>query len=292
MGGGWEQVPEARVPAPLAPHVTSMYGYAASGLAPGVHRGLPSAELTMVLSLDEPLRTAPTAEDWGAGVRDAQWVSLGGLHTRPAMVEQPGRWAGVQLTLDPVGVRRLLGVPAAELPVGSWDARDLFGAEVDRVVEEMHAAPDWNGRYAAVAGFLSRRIRRTQRGAEPRDASAEVREAWRLLTRRRHLAVSDVADAVGYSRRRLHQLITAETGHGPKTVQRLARFDVARRAVVAAGASGSSLAQVAARTGYYDQSHLVRDFREFAGLGPSAWLTAEFPNIQGAPPGVAAASSP
>src|SRR6478735_8070544 len=230
MVGAWEHLPAARVPAPRAPHVLAMYGYSAEGLAPGVHRGLPSAGLTLVLSLERPLRTAPTAEAWDAGVRDAQWVSLGGLHTRAARGEQPGRWTGVQLTLHPVGGRRLLGVPASDLPVGSWDARDLVGGEV--------------------------------------------------------------ADVVGYSRRRLTQLLTAETGHGPKTVQRLARFDTARREVVAAASAGASLAQVAARTGYYDQSHLVRDFREFAGLGPSAWLAAEFPNVQGAPAGVAAASGP
>jgi AraC-like DNA-binding protein len=291
VGGAWEHLPAAQVPAPLRPHVRSMYGYAASGLAPGVHRGLPSAALTLVISLGQPLRTAPSGEAWADGVRDAQWVSLGGLHTRPAMIEQPGRWAGVQLALEPVGVRRLLGVPAAELPVGSWDARDLFGDEVDRVVEAVHAAPDWPGRYAAVTAFLLRQARRAQRGAAPHGPSAEVHEAWRLLTGPRPLTVADVADAVGYSRRRLTQLITAEAGHGPKTVQRLARFDVARRAVVAAGTTGGSLAHVAARTGYYDQSHLVRDFHEFAGLGPSAWLAAEFPNVQGAPPGVAAASS-
>lgn len=291
MVGAWEHLPAARVPAPLTPHVSSMYGYSAVGLDPGVHRGLPSAGLTLVLSLERPLRTAPTADAWADGVRDAQWVSLGGLHTRAAMVEQPGRWAGVQVTLRPVGVRRLLGVPAADLPVGSWDARDLLGGEVERVVGELHAAPDWPARYAAVNGFLLRLAARAAPVTSRHGPSAEVEEAWRLLTGRRDVAVAEVAATVGYSRRRLTQLLTAETGHGPKTLQRLARFDLARREVVAAASTGSSLAQVAARTGYYDQSHLVRDFHEFAGLGPSAWLAAEFPNVQGAPAGVAAASS-
>ncbi|MCP3421307.1 helix-turn-helix domain-containing protein [Nocardioides pinisoli] len=289
--GAWEHLPAARVAAPLTPHVSSMYGYSAVGLDPGVHRGLPSAGLTLVLSLERPLRTAPTEEAWADGVRDAQWVSLGGLHTRAAMVEQPGRWAGVQVTLRPVGVRRLLGVPAAELPVGSWDARDLLGGEVDRVVEELHAAPGWPARYAVVNRWLLRLAARAEAATSRHGSPAEVEEAWRLLTGRRDVPVAAVADAVGYSRRRLTQLLTAETGHGPKTLQRLARFDVARREVVAAASTGSSLARVAARTGYYDQSHLVRDFHEFAGLGPSAWLAAEFPNVQGAPAGVAAASS-
>jgi AraC-like DNA-binding protein len=291
MVGAWEHLPAARVPAPLARHVVAMDGYSAEGLAPGVHRGLPSAGLTLVLGLGRPLRTAPTEQAWADGVRDAQWVSLGGLHTRAAMVEQPGRWAGVQLTLHPVGVRRLLGVPASDLPVDSWDARDLLGREVERVVEELHAAPDWPGRYAVVGRFLLRLAARAERGTSHHGPSPEVEEAWRLLTGPAPRAVADVADTVGYSRRRLTQLLAAETGHGPKTVQRLARFDAARREVVAATAGGSSLAQVAARTGYYDQSHLVRDFHEFAGLGPSAWLAAEFPNVQGAPGGGAAASS-
>ena len=225
MVGAWEHLPAARVPAPLAPHVLAMYGYSAHGLVPGVHRGLPSAGLTLVLSLERPLRTAPTAEAWDAGVRDAQWVSLGGLHTRAAMVEQPGRWTGVQLTLHPVGVRRLLGVPASYLPVGSWDARDLVGAaEVDRVVAELHAAFDWPGRYAAVSRFLVRLADRTDRAASHHGPSPEVEEAWRLLTGPSPRAVGEVADAVGYSRRRLTQLLTAETGHGPKTVQRLCQL--------------------------------------------------------------------
>ena len=125
----------AQVPAPLARHVETMFGYSAHGLERGVHRGLPSDRLTLVLSLDRPLRTAPGEHEWDAGVRDAQWVSLGGLHTRPAMIEQPGQWSGIQLTLRPLGIQALLGVPAADLPVASWDARDLLGREVDRVVD-------------------------------------------------------------------------------------------------------------------------------------------------------------
>ena len=218
-----------------------MYGYSAQGLEPGVHRGLPSDRLTVVFSIDRPLRTAPSGEAWNDGVRDAQWVTISGLHTRAAMVEQPRAWSGIQLSLDPWGVESLLGVPAADLPVESWDARDIWGSKVDRAVEALHE----------------------------------------LLTTRLDLGVGQVAREVGYSRRRLNQLITAEVGHGPKTVQRLARFDRARRVVADAPSTGATLADVAARTGYYDQSHLVRDFHEFAGLGPTAWLAAEFPNLQG-----------
>ncbi len=278
-----EQPPPGFIPASLRPHVTEMYGYSAHGMEPGVHRGLPSDRLTVVFSMDRPLRTAASAEAWHDGVRDEQWVTIGGLHTRAAMVEQPGAWCGIQLSLDPVGVESLLGVPAADLPVASWDARDLLGSEVDRAVDALHAAPDWAARYAVVADVLLRRARDVGRVGTPRTPSSEVRHAWGLLTTRPDLGVGQVAREVGLSRRRLSSLISAEVGHPPKTVQRLARFDAARRLVTRSHLTGISLASVAARTGYYDQSHLVHDFHEFAGLAPSAWLVAEFPNLQVGP---------
>ena len=53
------------------------------------------------------------------------------------------------------------------------------------------------------------------------------------------------------------------------------RFDRARRMI-----PGSNGAVVAAVCGYADQPHLVRDFVDFTGLAPSAWLTAEVGNVQ------------
>lgn len=269
-----------------------MYGYAASGLEPGVHRGLPSDGLSLVFTLDEPLRWASSERQWAEGTRDSQWIVLGGLHTRPAMIEQPGRWSGVQLTLHPLGVPALLGVPCADLPVTEWDATDLIGREADRVMDDLQSAAGWPERYAAVTAFLLRRMRVTERARRRSGPSAEVRQAWTLLTGRFDLGVDHVAREVGYSRRRLNQLMSAEVGHGPKTVQRLARFDKARRAVAAAPTSGVSLAEVAATVGYFDQSHMVRDFNQFAGLGPTAWLAAEFPNLQGSVPLDEGASQP
>lgn len=84
------------------------------------------------------------------------------------------------------------------------------------------------------------------------------------------------------SRRQLHTLFTRELGIGPKAVNRLMRFQHAVRAIAATVPAGTraDLGRVAAECGYFDQSHLTRDFRQFTGTSPTGWLAEERRNIQ------------
>jgi AraC-like DNA-binding protein len=79
-------------------------------------------------------------------------------------------------------------------------------------------------------------------------------------------------------------------GLAPKAVARVMRFDHARRRIGDAAAAGSaagplalSLADVAADSGYYDQAHLAREFRELAGCPPTQWIAEEFRFVQAMP---------
>jgi transcriptional regulator GlxA family with amidase domain len=87
--------------------------------------------------------------------------------------------------------------------------------------------------------------------------------------------VADVAREVGWSERHLAARFRTEIGLTPKAAARVIRFDRARRLV-----PRHTGAAVAAVCGYADQSHLVRDFVAFTGLGPRAWLAAEVGNLQ------------
>ena len=72
-------------------------------------------------------------------------------------------------------------------------------------------------------------------------------------------------------------LMVAETGMSPKQLCRHVRFET----VVSLLADGSSsLAEVAAETGYADQAHLSREFARMAGCSPTQWLAEERRNIQ------------
>ena len=89
------------------------------------------------------------------------------------------------------------------------------------------------------------------------------------------LSIDALSVTFGLSARQFRRRFAAETGIGPKTFARIARFQRALRSLgraPLAGVARAPLAGVAIDAGYYDQPHMIADFREFAGVTPRAAL--------------------
>jgi len=78
-----------------------------------------------------------------------------------------------------------------------------------------------------------------------------------------------VAAEVGLSERQFRRRCQAASGYGPKTLQRVLRFQRFVR-MLDAPAGPPDLAEAAARVGYADQAHLTRDCSALSGLTPVA----------------------
>jgi AraC-like DNA-binding protein len=79
----------------------------------------------------------------------------------------------------------------------------------------------------------------------------------------------DIAGRVGLSERQFRRRSHAAIGYGPKTLQRILRFQRFVRLLDAA-AEPPDLASLAALTGYADQPHLTRECTALSGLTPTA----------------------
>ena len=261
-------IPAPPVPAALRRHVVGRFAYDVDFGAPGVHRGLPSTTITLVLPLDEPLRVSWAGQP--ASFR-AGWGSLSGLHTSPAAIHHGGSQRGIQLALSVEGARVLLGRPAADLAgaLTDLDEADAVPRALRELPARLHDLPTWGARVALVDRTLATLAAR-HGDLRPR---AEVAHALALLTS--GTAVAAVADEVGYSRRRLSTLVQGECGLAPKAFQRVARFELARQNL-----GRRPLAEVAAVCGYSDQAHLSREWSALAGCTPTTWLREEFPFVQ------------
>ncbi len=276
----------AALPHPaLRPFVAHYAGYRERGVAPALHRGLPSPHLTMILTLDDPLDMAAHPDPAQPGARFDALV--GGLHTAPATIRHDGRQSGVQVALTPFGARALLGLPAGELAMRDLDVDAVVGrAGAGDLLDAVRGPRTWAARFAALDAALLRRL-----AAGPRDPlpPRQVRHAWRLLQASGgRTDVAALAAAVGWTPRHLAHRFGLDVGLSPKQAARVVRFDRVRRALQAGAAGGAGaprLADAAVAHGYYDQPHLDREFRALAGCAPSVWLAEELRNVQVPHPG-------
>lgn len=255
--------------------VVAHHGYRQRGLAPAEHRGLPSPYLTVIFTLHEPLHVARHVHPHA--VPGHYRTLIGGLHTSPALIRHDGAQSGIQLAMNPLGARALFGLPAGELAGIDLDAADVLGPFVNRVQDRLAEAPTWRTRFAILDEVLGPRL---DFDLQP---PAQVRRAWALLCRSGGTKpVSAIARDVGWGERHLANRFRTEIGLTPKTAARVIRFYRTRRDLQRSAQAGlrPALAEAAASHGYFDQSHLVRDFTQFSGLAPSAWLSAEVGNFQ------------
>lgn len=239
-------------------HVARAESYAYSGLPAGTHVGLPSSTLTLVISLDAPLELS----DGPLGPSRRRFdFSVAGLHTTPVTIHHDGALRGLQLDLTPAGCRALIGCPAGELADGAHEGVDVIGAVAEQLREQLHQPVDRAGQLRLVATAL---------GASPRTAPMDERlaRAWDHLERAHGLvSVAELAEDAGWSTRHFTQRFTQEFGQGPKAMARVIRFGRSRAML----GHGIPAAEVAARCGYADQAHLVREWRRLAGTTPSHW---------------------
>lgn len=261
--------PETDVPAgtmhgfavqgPLLDHVSHIATYREQ-IAPGrdlVERVLPDGSVHLIFHLGD----AP-ADAGGAG-----WPALAaGATAAPTVVRLRGRVEGLTVTLRPGAAADLLGVPAGEISGSSAALQDLWRGEARELIERLAGAPDDATRVALLQAALQRRLR--ERDAEaPRQA---MRAARLIAESGGQRPLREVAEAVGIGERRLQQLFHAQVGLSPRAWSRLARLHALLRQLRRHAAPRWS--QLALDTGYYDQSHLVNEFRSLCGLTPRRFL--------------------
>ncbi|MEV5839079.1 helix-turn-helix domain-containing protein [Nocardia sp. NPDC052112] len=187
-----------------------------------------------------------------------------GLHDRAGSAEHFGRMRSVQLQLEPLAARRLLGVPLDEIRNIAVDLAEFFGRSVGRFTERLAESPCWSERFELVAGYLRERSA---------DAAIDPMIAGVVRQLRRSdggLTIPELATECGWSRRHFRRVFAEQVGLSPKTYGALLRFSGALAALTAG--SAVEIGALAQEFGYYDQSHMNREFLRFAGTTPGRLL--------------------
>lgn len=99
--------------------------------------------------------------------------------------------------------------------------------------------------------------------------------AFRILNSGGKIEISSLLTPYNVSLRRLEQRFNESIGVSPKFFSKLVKFQYALRQLNEQKEK-SSLTEIAYESGYFDQSHFIRDFRFFSGITPKKYLAGEF----------------
>jgi AraC-like DNA-binding protein len=268
--GEWENV--SRLPAPaLRSHVRSYQGYYENAPDRGLSRHTPTGEIPLIILFESPLRHHdPTGRQ--APTDTMSFVA--GMHDTYAETESVGPARGLQINLTPIGARMLFGVPMTELTGRIVPLEDLLGPDEPLLTERLFDAGEWETRFDLLDAMFTRAI---GAAAPPSEAIAW---AWhRLESTYGRASIGSIGNELGWSGKRIISEFREHIGLPPKTLGRIYRFNRAMKLI--SGGTPSRLADAALRSGYYDQSHLVRDFRAFAGCTPGEFLSRQWPDNGG-----------
>lgn len=214
----------------------------------GVERVLPDGCAEVILNRADPfLGHGPDGE------RRVQPLAMAvGQIAQYLEIEPSGVVDLLGIRFQPAGLHALLGVPMHELTDARVDLRDVDRRVRDRLID------------AAALGV--RAVERLMLGLLPKHPSLAAAAAARIQA----AGGRESLDGLQLPARTLERHFRAEVGLSPKRLARIVRF----HGVVGTldRAHRPDWAALAVDAGFYDQAHLIRDFRQFAGMTPGAYL--------------------
>lgn len=167
----------------------------------------------------------------------------------------------VRVDFLPGALYRMLGIPMHEILDSGFDAIDFFGSEMRSLNDELQHLSDLELCKNSVEKFLLNRLK-SARSALPFDSAMRM-----MLTQHGNISIEKTASFSCLSTKQFERKCKERLGMNPKMYARILKFSKAYR--LHETFPNLSWIEIAYEAGYYDQMHMIRDFKVFAGVNPS-----------------------
>jgi AraC-like DNA-binding protein len=190
---------------------------------------------------------------------------VSGAHGRTLVPDGAEEVCIIGVHFKPGGAFPFLGLPAGDLADTHVNLETIWGLSAARLRERLCEARTSTERFLLLKNAL---LNRLCYGVEQHYAVSAALEMFRR--NQAGATVREAAKYLGLSQRRFIQVFKSEVGLTPKLFSRIQRFQQTRT-IIQQNLS-PSWATLALDLGYFDQSHLIREFLEFSGLSPTDYL--------------------
>jgi AraC-like DNA-binding protein len=264
------------IPAPPLAAFIRCFWYSEDAPQPHAReRLMPNGEASIVFNLrDDEMRLYDA--DHPERYTSCGLAGLTGPRTNCFAIDTASEDRVIGIQFQPGGTFPFFREPACEVANLSAPLEDFWRGAAGDIREQLLAAESVDAMFVLLErNLLARLVRPLELHPAIQFARAHICRAPQVAT------VSGVMDRIGFSQRRFIELFRDQIGLTPKAFCRVRRFQRILQAVHRR--SEVDWAQVALDGGYYDQSHLIHDFRGFSGLTPATYLAAAAEHLNHVP---------
>ena len=242
--------------------VARIYAHASGSSAPGDPRWLivPDGDVKLIFPFAGAIRCQIGDSE---RLHPASRLILSGMRTQPGGLSFPDGVDAIGVIIRPEAAYRLLGPPHSGITNRTFDGEEIFDAAARRLQDELMDLLSEEDRVARLQVRLCEWLRRHDR----RDLAFE-HAVRRLKQHEGRIRIEALACEVGWSRRHLERRFLEHAGVGPKDLANILRFHaVYKRIRRSADGHYAPLIQ----DHYFDQSHFLKAFKQFAGVTPRVY---------------------
>lgn len=253
-----------RLRAPLSQFVNCLWYSTGESRTHLKERLLPTGSIDMNFKLQEDRKVrvfdGQTVQSIGGAVVSGAYSHFYAIDT-----SQPSPTLGVHFR--PGGAARFFSIPLTELMDRHIALDDLWGREAVIIRERLMEARSVSSMFDLLERTLLARL------TAPTDDYSAMLAAVERFSFPTTDSVKSVSESMGYSSKRFIRLFHNTVGLTPKLFCRIQRFQSVLDRII--GDDDGGWVSVALDAGYFDQSHLIRDFRSFTGVTPLEYQPVE-----------------
>ncbi len=208
------------------------------------------------------------ADDITGQFAEAPKVSIFGQQVSRYNFHLTREYLMLRVHFQPGALFRLLGIPLSEFTDQYSDAAAIINGEVEDVNKQLAECTDYAHMIQTVELYLIRKIKQLRKESDRIDKVAAC-----MLAEPSKFSIDYFANQACLSPRQFNRKFTERMGIGPKLYSRIIRFYKAYQ--YKEKYPQTDWLSIAVLFDYTDYQHLVKDFRQFAGVTPNFWINED-----------------
>ncbi|WP_266366178.1 DUF6597 domain-containing transcriptional factor [Tellurirhabdus rosea] len=192
---------------------------------------------------------------------------LTGQATHQYSLELSGRIGMIGIVFKPAGMSSLFGLPMYEFTEERVALTDVLGREMADLYEQICQETTTYARVTRLENFLTRQLMRRGNCFDRTDYAANL-----IVEKQGIITIGDIMDELYVCRRQFERLFLHKVGVSPKYYARIRRVGHMCALLVRHQWQVTDWQDLIHQAGYYDQSHFIREFTQFTGKPPTAYV--------------------